>query len=55
MSLVGCEPVIPARERLQTHALDHAATGIVCKIILHHKNRVRTSQRTVLRLERPVS
>ena len=26
--LAGFEPVIPARERSQTHALDRAATGI---------------------------
>ena len=28
MTLAGLEPVIPARERPQTHALDRAATGI---------------------------
>jgi len=28
MSLTGYELEIPAGERLQTHALDHAATGI---------------------------
>jgi len=27
MSPVGFEPTIPASERLQTHALDRAATG----------------------------
>ena len=27
MAQVGFEPTIPARERQQTHALDHAATG----------------------------
>jgi len=28
MPLAGFEPTIPASEWLQTHALDHAATGI---------------------------
>jgi hypothetical protein len=28
MRPVGYEPTIPASERLQTHALDRAATGI---------------------------
>ena len=28
MPTVGLEPVIPARERPQSHALDHTATGV---------------------------
>jgi len=28
MPLAGFEPTIPASERSQTHALDHAVTGI---------------------------
>ena len=28
MTPAGFEPIIPANERLQTHALDSAATGI---------------------------
>jgi hypothetical protein len=34
MPPVGFEPTIPARERLQTHALDGAATGIGEDIIM---------------------
>jgi hypothetical protein len=33
MLLVGFETTIPASERLQTHALDRAATGIGIIII----------------------
>jgi hypothetical protein len=32
--LAGFQPAIPASERLQTHTLDHAATGIGTKYTL---------------------
>jgi hypothetical protein len=35
MSLAGYKPAIPGSERLQTHGLDYAATGIRHVCILH--------------------
>jgi len=34
MPPVGFEPTVPASERPQTHTLDRAATGTVCKILI---------------------
>ena len=34
MTLGGFEPTIPASEQPQTHALDRAATGILCKMYI---------------------
>jgi hypothetical protein len=33
------EPAIPARERLQTHALDHATTGLENILLLFLQNK----------------
>jgi hypothetical protein len=42
MLSAGFEPVIPAGERLQTHALDHSATGIGYLYKMIMKNTAET-------------
>ena len=40
MPPAGFEPAIPANERLQTHVLDRAATGIGSKVIIQSDQKL---------------
>ena len=40
MPPAGFEPTVSASERVQTHALDHAATGVSIYTILPNRNSV---------------